>query len=96
MIKKYLAHMDSKSTHNRRQHAMRVATGVTAFAMIIWVTTLGVRYALTPAQLAQSNGDTAAQAASVVESQQGNATLIVATTSDSGTKSGSGSFYSNF
>lgn len=75
--------MDSKSSHERRQHAMRVATGFTAFALFIWVTTLGVRFALTPAQIAQSNGSgsgDAAQTASVVQSQQGNATLIVATT----------------
>jgi len=83
MIKKYLAHMDTKSTHERRQHAMQLATGLTAFAVLVWVTTLGVRYAMTPAQIAQSNGDTAAQTASVVDSQQGNATLIVATTTNS-------------
>jgi len=83
MIKKYLAHMDTKSTHERRQHAMQLATGLTAFAVLVWVTTLGVRYALTPAQVAQSNGDNAAQTASVVQSDQGNATLIVATSTNS-------------
>ena len=86
MIKKYLAHMDTKSTHERRQHAMQLATGLTAFAVLVWVTTLGVRYALTPAQVAQSNGSDTAQVASVVDSQQGNATLIVATTTDSTNK----------
>lgn len=94
MIKNYLAHINSKSTHERRQHAMQLATGLTAFAVLVWVTTLGVRYALTPAQVAQSNGDSASLVASVVDSQQGNATLIVATTTDSG--SNTGSFYTHF
>ena len=71
---------------------MQLATGLTAFAMVVWVTTLGVRYALTPAQVAQSNGDTASQLASVVASQQGNATLIVATTTDSGATNSAGAF----
>ena len=83
MIKKYFAHMDTKSTHERRQHAMQLATGFTAFAVLVWVTTLGVRFALTPQQIAQSNGSDAAQTASVVSSSQGNATLLVATTTDS-------------
>jgi uncharacterized protein (DUF1684 family) len=82
MIKKYLAQINSKSTHERRQHAMQLATGITAFAVLVWVTTLGVRYALTPAQIAQSNGTNTSQAASVVDAVQGNATLMVATTTD--------------
>lgn len=94
MIKNYLAHIQSKSTHERRQHAMQLASGLTAFAVLVWITTLGVRFAMTPAQVAQSNGDTS-QVASVVQATQGNATLIVATTTDSGT-SGTGGFYSNF
>jgi hypothetical protein len=81
MIKKYFEQMNQKSTHDRRQHAMQLATALTGFAVLVWVTTLGVRYALTPAQIAQSNGDTS-QVASVAQSQQGNATLIVATTTN--------------
>jgi len=95
MIKSYLEKMNNKSTHDRRQHAMQLATGLTAFAVLVWVTTLGVRYALTPAQVAQSNADASSQVASVVDSQTGNATLIVATTTDSGT-GGQGGYYTNF
>ncbi len=82
MIKKYLTHVNSKPAHERRQHAMRLATGLTAFAMLVWVTTLGVRFALTPEQTVALNSNTS-QAASVVESANGNATLLVATSSNS-------------
>jgi hypothetical protein len=93
MIKNYLAHMHSKPAHDRRQHAMQLAAGCTAFAVLVWVTTLGVRFALTPAQVAQSNGDNASQVESVASSQEGNATLLVATTTDSGSTDGtSGAF----
>ena len=72
--------MFSKSPHERRQHALQVAGGVTALAMLVWLGTLGMRFASTPPQLATND---TAQMASVVESQTGNATLIVATTTNS-------------
>jgi hypothetical protein len=78
-MKKYLTHIHSKPAHERRQHAMQLATGLTAFAMVVWVTTLGVRFALSPEQTAAINSNTS-QTASVVESATGNATLLVATT----------------
>jgi hypothetical protein len=81
MIKKYLNHIHSKPPHERRQHAMQLAAGVTALALIVWVTTLGVRFALTPAQVAANNADSS-QEASVVGATDGNATLLVATTTD--------------
>ncbi len=60
---------------------MQVAGGVTALALVVWASTLGVRFAsTTPPQVATND---TAQMASVVESQTGNATLIVATTSAS-------------
>jgi hypothetical protein len=83
MIKKYLDHVYSKEPHDRRQHAMQIAAGITGFALVVWVTTLGVRFAMTPEQLAAQNADSSAQVASVVDSQQGNATLLVATSTDS-------------
>jgi uncharacterized protein (DUF1684 family) len=92
MIKKYLAHIQSKPTHERRQHAMQLATGLTALALVIWVTTLGVRFAMTPAEVAANNAD-ASQAASVVDSAQGNATLLVATTTADYTDTGDNSGY---
>jgi len=81
MIKSYLTHMHQKPTHERRAHAFQVAASITGVAVVVWVTTLGLRYASTPAQMA-SSGDIS-QVASVVESGQGNAQLYVATTSDS-------------
>ena len=81
-MKNYWKHINDKPSHERRQHAMQLATGLTAFAVLVWVTTLGVRFAMTPAQVAQSNGNDVAQTASVVNSQQGNATLLVSTTTN--------------
>jgi len=69
--------MFSKSPHERRQHALQVAGGVTALAMLVWLGTLGMRFTSTPPQVATNDP---AQMASVVEAQSGNATLIVATT----------------
>jgi hypothetical protein len=92
MIKKYLNHMYAKEPHERRQHAMQLATGITGVALVVWVTTLGVRFAMSPQQLAAQNADSANQVASVVESQQGNATLIVATSTDSSYTDTSGNF----
>ncbi len=80
-MKNYWKHINSKPTHERRQHAMQLAASITGLALVIWVTTLGVRFAMTPEQIAQSNADTS-QAASVVQSGTGNATLLVATTTD--------------
>jgi hypothetical protein len=43
MVKRYFEHMHTKSTHERRQHAMRVASVVTAVVFLGWLGTLGVR-----------------------------------------------------
>jgi hypothetical protein len=43
MVKKYLNHMNTKSTHERRQHALQVATIVTALVFVGWLGTLGLR-----------------------------------------------------
>lgn len=78
-MKKYLENIQNKTAHERRGHAMQWATGLTALAVVVWVSTLGLRFATQPASL---NTDST-QVASVVESQQGNATLLVATSSNS-------------
>jgi hypothetical protein len=75
--------MHSKSTHERRAHAMQIAASVTGVAVVVWVTTLGFRFATTQGQT--PTGGDIAQVASVVSSGQGNAQLFVATTTDSGT-----------
>lgn len=79
-MKKYFDHMQTKTPHERRQHALKIASGVVALAFIVWISTLGLRFASTPPQVATD--DTSSQTASVVQAQNGNATLIVATTSD--------------
>lgn len=80
-MKNYFTYIKSKTPHEKRQHSMQIAGGVTALAFVIWISTLGLRFASTPPQVA-TDSDTS-QTASVVSSQDGNATLIVATTSDS-------------
>ena len=81
-MKNYFTHLQSKTPHERRTHSMQVAGGVTALALVIWASTLGLRFASTPPQVAT---DDPSQMASVVEAQNGNATLIVATTTTSNT-----------
>ena len=79
-MKKYLEKVYQKPPHERRNHALQIATGVTAFALLVWVTTLGLRFAL-PAEDSSSQDTT--QVASVANAQDGsNATLLVATSSD--------------
>jgi hypothetical protein len=84
-MKNYIAHMKSKTPHERRQHAMQVASVATALLLVVWVTTLGVRFATTtPPQTATT--DDPSQLASVAASAaqaNGQATLIVASSSTS-------------
>jgi hypothetical protein len=81
MIKKYLHSVQQKPTHERRAHAMQIATSVTAFALLVWVTTLGVRFATPSTTATTAESD---QVASVASAQDGsNATLLVATTTNS-------------
>ena len=42
-MKRYIEHMQSKPTHQRRQHALQVATMVTAVVFVGWLASLGVR-----------------------------------------------------
>ncbi|HUD03009.1 MAG TPA: hypothetical protein VMR46_03305 [Candidatus Paceibacterota bacterium] len=79
-MKNYIAHIKSKPPHERRQHAMQIASVITGLLLVVWVTTLGVRFATTtPPQTATT--DDPSQLASVAESaalQNGQATLMVA------------------
>jgi hypothetical protein len=80
MIKRYYNHMTQKSTHERRQHALRIATFVTAVVFVGWLGTLGLR--LSSGQLTNSDGGNQTQLANVISTTQveGN-TLQVATSS---------------
>ncbi len=84
-MNRYLDHMHSKPTHERRQHAMRVAGVVTALVFVGWVTTLGLQLGTSSTGSGQVAGstDTSAQTAAAVTSgydaTQGGNQLIVAT-----------------
>ena len=86
-MKKYIEHMQTKSPHDRRQHAAQVATVVTSLVFVGWVTTLGVRLADHQAAIAKSGSPTQlSQLANVINGLSpdtpGNNTLEVATTTD--------------
>lgn len=44
MYKKYVKHVQSKTPHHRRQHAVQFAGLFTALAFVVWITTLGWRF----------------------------------------------------
>ena len=84
-MNRYLEHMHQKPTHERRQHAMRIAGMVTALVFALWVTTLGLQLGNGSTSAQQVAGtDTAGQTAAVVNSgydaTQGGNQLIVSTT----------------
>jgi hypothetical protein len=79
-MKKYFEQIQNKTPHERRAHAMQWAGGITMFAALVWVSTLGLRFATPSSELATDDSN---QVASVVESDTGNATLIVATSTSS-------------
>lgn len=82
-MKRYLEHMHSKEPHERRRHALQIAGGVTAFAMVVWVTTLGTRFGEMGGAVAEGGQqwDSALSAAAALSQQQGAAALQVSTTS---------------
>lgn len=74
---KYLEHMAGKEPHERRNHALRLALGIVAVVLLGWIVMLPLRFAAVFAQNAPQDDGT--QTASAVNSQQGSATLLVAT-----------------
>lgn len=83
MIKRYFEHMHAKPTHERRQHALRVATVVTALVFVGWLGTLGLRLGSGGSQASGAGSDNQTQLANVISGEYtptGN-TLEVATTS---------------
>ncbi len=69
-MKKYLHHIKSKPTHERREHAMRVAGVVTALVFFGWISTLGVRLAIhSSAASVASAGDSTASGDSTSANQ---------------------------
>ena len=56
-MKKYFDHVKSKAPHHRRQHAAQIAGLLTALAFVVWITTLGFRFAGTaPVAAAPDDG----------------------------------------
>ncbi len=79
--------MQTKSTHERRQHAAQVATVVTSLVFVGWIATLGVRLANHQTDIANSLNKTSneLQLANAINGmgtdvQQNNNSLEVATT----------------
>jgi|GEM_PF-1251958 hypothetical protein len=92
-MKNYFTHMMSKTPHERRRHAMQVAGLATCLVFLVWITTLGMRFASTPPQTAST--DDPSQLAAVAASaaaDSGQATLIVATSTSSGQASNSSNY----
>jgi hypothetical protein len=84
-MKRYFEHMHTKSTHERRQHAVQVATMVTGVVFLGWLGTLGYRFVGPNAQIAAENQNAQqTQLAGVLSgamAPQGGSSLEVATTS---------------
>ncbi len=64
-MRKYIEHIkNTRTTHQRRQHAVQVAGALTAALFAVWLGTLGVRLA-SPSDVAQTTDYAGAQTASV-------------------------------
>lgn len=78
-MKKYFKHIQNKPPHERRQHAVQIASIFTALVFVVWITTLGVRLA-GPGTVAQDAGSDQVANASSIYGEPDN-TLEVATSS---------------
>ena len=80
-MKRYIEHLkNTRTTHQRRQHAVQVAGALTAALFAVWLGTLGLRLS-SPSDVAQTADST--QTASVAAAVQNNSgpQLQVSTTS---------------
>ena len=79
-MKRYIEHIKkTHTTHERRQHAMRVAGTLTAALFAVWLGTLGMRLA-SQSEVAQSP-EQSLTAAAAASTQNKGAQLQVSTTS---------------
>jgi hypothetical protein len=74
-MNRYLDHMHTKPTHERRRHAMRIAGIVTVLVFVGWVTTLGLQLGSSSTNASQ----TAAAVTSSYDATQTSNQLIVST-----------------
>ena len=82
-MKHYIDHIkNTRTTHQRRQHALQVAGVITAALFVVWIGTLGMRLASQDA-VAQSDqlSDTSLTAAAAASTQNKGAQLEVSTSS---------------
>lgn len=80
-MKRYIEHVQTQEPHERRQHAMRIAGATTVAVFAIWITTLGFRYGMAPATLAEEENQTSLTAAASQSMFGGQNQLIVASSS---------------
>ena len=80
-MKSYLEHITSKSTHERRTHAMQLSAAITGGVFLVWISTLEFALRVYPAGKPPARARRRPRA--VIEAQSGNATLLVSTTTDS-------------
>ncbi len=66
-MRRYLEHMHNKDPHERRAHALKVASAVTGLVFMVWIATLGVRLAVPEDTVAQDSSTNSGQAAAVAE-----------------------------
>lgn len=81
-MNRYFDHMHTRSPHERRQHALRVAGVFTALIFAGWVTTFGLSNMGDNSQIVQSSDGAQNAAAVVASSPYAQNQLVVATTSD--------------
>jgi hypothetical protein len=75
-MRKYLEHLQNKSPHERRQHAMQLSMGIVALLAVAWLALLPLRFM---GDFQTQGTESSTQVASVVSATQGDATLMVAT-----------------
>ena len=79
-MKRYLQHIkNTRTTHQRRQHALQVASGITAALFVVWLGTLSIR--LNTQDAIAESPDTSLTAAAAASTQNKGAELEVSTTS---------------
>lgn len=88
-MKRYINHIkETREPHERRQHALQISGVAIAAVFVVWMGTLGVRFAA-PLTVATSDGvevvnpeaDTSLQAAAAASKNNKGAHLEVSTTS---------------
>ena len=77
----YFDHMHTKSTHERRMHAMRVAGVVTALVFAGWITSISLGATTNGTGSTVAGSDNSSQTASAINSQGGLGNQLVVATS---------------